>query len=93
MIERLCRNPQGIPMAEMSPLASVLMMILQKGAWVAAALMPLFAGIVLWQRWTPAGLVLQHGDAGFLGLLAVLFLLAVYIVRSIGKEFRKNSGS
>ncbi len=73
-------------MAEMSPLARVLMLILQRGSWVAAGLVALFAGILVWQRYTPDGFVWQPGDTGFLGLLAVLFLLAVYLVRSIGKE-------
>jgi hypothetical protein len=75
-------------MAEMSPLARVLMMILQKGSWAAAGLLALFAGILLWQRHTAEGFIFQQGDKGFLGLLAVLFLLAVYLVRSIGKEIR-----
>ncbi len=73
-------------MAEISPLVSVLMRILQKGSWVAGGLLALFAGILLWQRYTPAGFVWQAGDKGFLGLLVVLFALAVYLVRSIGKE-------
>jgi hypothetical protein len=78
-------------MAEMSPLARVLMMVLQKGSWVAAALLALFAGILLYQRWTPDGLVLQNGDLGFLGVLAALFLLAVYLVRGIATEVRDHS--
>jgi hypothetical protein len=78
-------------MAEMSPLARVLMMVLQKGSWVAAALLALFAGILLYQRWTPDGLVLQKGDLGFLGVLAALFLLAVYLVRGIATEVRDHS--
>jgi hypothetical protein len=73
-------------MAEMSPLARVLMTILQKGAWVAGTLVALFAGILVWQRYTPSGFVWQPGDKGFLVVLAVLFLLAVYLVWSIGKE-------
>lgn len=78
-------------MAEMSPLARFLMVILQKGSWAAAALLALFAGILLFQRWTPDGLVLQKGDVGFLGVLGVLFLLAVYLVRGIGREVRDHS--
>jgi hypothetical protein len=78
-------------MAEMSPLARLLLVILQKGSWAAAALLALFAGILLFQRWTPDGLVLQTGDVGFLGVLGVLFLLAVYIVRGIGKEVGDHS--
>jgi hypothetical protein len=92
MMGLLCRNPKGIPMAEMSPLARVLMGILQKGSWVAGGLLALFAGILLWQRYTPEGFAWQQGDKGFLGLLGVLFLLAIYLVRSIAKEVRNNSG-
>jgi hypothetical protein len=73
-------------MAEMSPLARLLMGILQKGAWVAAVLVALFAGILVWQRHTPQGFVWQQGDKGFLILLGLLFVFALYLVRSIGKE-------
>jgi hypothetical protein len=73
-------------MAEMSPLARLLMTILQKGSWAAGALMVLFAGILLYQRWTPSGFLFEKGDVGFLGVLVALFLLAVYLVRGIKKE-------
>lgn len=79
-------------MAEMSPLARVLMGILEKGTWVAGGLLALFAGILLWQRYTPEGFVWQQGDKGFLGLLAALFALAVYLVRSFKKEMDKPGG-
>ncbi len=79
-------------MAEMSPLARVLMTILQKGSWAAAALLALFAGILLWQRYTPDGFAWQQGDKGFLGLLAVLFVLALYLVRSFKKEMNNPGG-
>jgi hypothetical protein len=77
-------------MAEMSPLARVLMGILQKGAWIAAALVALFAGILVWQRYTPGGFIWQQGDKGFLILLGVMFVFAVYLIRSIGKEVSNN---
>lgn len=77
-------------MAEMSPLAHVLLTILQKCSWVAGALMALFSGILLWQRYTPEGFVWQQGDKGFLGLLGVMFLIALYLVRSIGKEIGRS---
>jgi urea transporter len=79
-------------MAEMSPLARVLMGILQKGTWVAGGLLALFAGILLWQRYTPEGFVWQAGDKGFFGLLAVLFALAVYLIRSFKKEMDNPGG-
>jgi hypothetical protein len=92
MMNLLCRNLKGIPMAEMSPLARVLMTILQKGTWVAGGLLALFAGILVWQRYTPEGFAWQQGDKGFLGLLAVLFLLAIYLVRSFKKEMDNPGG-
>jgi hypothetical protein len=79
-------------MAEMSPLARVLMGILQKGTWVAGGLLLLFAGILVWQRYTPSGFAWQQGDKGFLGLLGVLFLLAVYLLRAFKKEMDKPGG-
>jgi hypothetical protein len=79
-------------MAEMSPLARVLMGILQKGAWIAAGLLALFAGILVWQRYTPGGFVWQQGDKGFLILLGLLFLLAAYLIRSIGREVGGSGG-
>jgi hypothetical protein len=90
MVVALCLIAKGIPMAEMSPLARFLMTLLQKGSWIVGGLMALFAGILLWQRYTPEGFVWQHGDKGFLGLLVVLFLAAVYLVRSIGKEIERS---
>jgi urea transporter len=79
-------------MAEMSPLARFLMSILEKSTWVAGGLLALFAAILLWQRYTPEGFAWQQGDKGFLGLLAVLFALAVYLVRSFKKEMDKPGG-
>jgi hypothetical protein len=78
-------------MPEMSPLAGVLMIVLQRCTWVAAALVALFAGILVWQRYTPAGFVWQQGDKGFLIMLGVLLVFAVYLIRSIGKEVGKAS--
>jgi hypothetical protein len=92
MVCVLCSNPKGIPMSEMSPLARVLMGILQKGSWFAGGLLLLFAGILLWQRYTPEGFAWQQGDKGFLGLLVVLFLLAIYLVRSFKRELDKPGG-
>jgi hypothetical protein len=79
-------------MAEMSPLIRLLMSILQKGTWGAGALLALFAGLLLWQRYTPDGFAWQPGDKGFLGLLGVLFLLVLYLVRSFKKEMDKSGG-
>jgi hypothetical protein len=80
-------------MAEMSPLARVLIGILQKGSWAAAALIVIFAGILCYQRYSPeAGFVFKPGDFGFLGILAAMLALAVYLVRAIAKELQKPGG-
>jgi hypothetical protein len=74
-------------MPEMSPLGRVLMKVLQKGSWGAGALALLFAAILIYQRTTPeGGLAFRSGDAAFLGVLAALFALAVYLVRGIARE-------
>lgn len=75
----------------MSPLAKVLVSILRWGSMGSAGLLMLFAGIFIWQKWTPAGPVLTRQDWGFLGVLAALLLLAIYLVRSIAKEIANNS--
>lgn len=73
-------------MVEMSPLARIFLVILHRGSWASAVLLALFAGILLWQRWGDEGLALQRGDVGFLVILGLLFLLAVYLVRAIRRE-------
>jgi hypothetical protein len=73
-------------MTEMSPLSSILMRLLRAGIWGTMAFLLFFAGLLLFQRWTPEGLVLQRTDYGFLTVLGALFLLAIYLVRGIRKE-------
>ncbi len=78
---------------QMSPLARVLVSILNKATWGAGVLLLAFAGILIFQRLTPEGSVIfKQGDLGFLGVLAALFLLAVYIIRSIKKEMERPGG-
>jgi hypothetical protein len=80
-------------MAEMSPLARILMGVLQKGAWGAAGLILLFAGLMCYQRYQPGtGFVFKDGDFGFLAVLLALLVLAVYLVRGIKKEMQKPGG-
>ena len=74
----------------MSPLGAVLLSILRWGSCGAAALLVLFAGILLYQRRTSSGAIeLQQGDLAFLGVLGALLILAVYLVRGIASELRK----
>lgn len=73
-------------MVEMSPLARILLNVLHKGAWASAVLLVIFSGILLWQRWGGSGFMFRPGDIGFLVLLGLLLLLALYLVRAIGRE-------
>ncbi len=78
---------------QMSPLGSFLMRILRSGVWGASALLLLFAGILIYQRLTPEGsVVFQKGDIGFLGVLAVMMALAIYLVCGIKKEMEQPGG-
>jgi hypothetical protein len=78
-------------MSEMSPLAKFLMHILRNGSIGAAALLLLFAGISVYQKITPDGhLAMTRQDWSFLGVLAALFILAIYLVRSIAAEINRN---
>jgi hypothetical protein len=51
-----------------------------------------FAGLLLYQRWTAEGVVLQRTDYGFLAVLGAFFLLAIYLVRGIARELNKPGG-
>jgi hypothetical protein len=76
----------------MSPLGRFLVGVLHKGSWAAAALLVAFTCILLYQRKTPDGFQFQQGDYGFLGVLAALLILAVYLVRAIKKEINNPGG-
>jgi hypothetical protein len=75
----------------MSPLAVFLMLILRNGSIGAAALLVLFAGIEVYQHISPEGqLVMTSQDWRFLGVLAALIVMALYLVRSIAKEIENS---
>jgi hypothetical protein len=66
------------------------MVVLRNGSIGAAGLMALFIGINIWQHITPDHkLVIEGNDRGFLGVMIVLLVFAVYLVWSIGKELKK----
>lgn len=79
-------------MSQMSPLARLLVTILRWGSMASAGLILVFAGILTWQRWTPAGPQFVRADWVFLGVLALLLALAIYLVRGIAREIANNSG-
>ena len=78
-------------MSQMSPLAKLLVSFLRWGSMGSAGLLAIFVVIFLWQKWTPTGLVLSRQDYGFLGVLVVLMVFALYLIRAIAKEIAANS--
>jgi hypothetical protein len=79
-------------MSEMSPLAKGLMLILRNGAIGSAGLLVLFICIEIYQRRGPDGhLNMNRQDWGFMGLLIVLFFVAIFLARAITKEVKNNS--
>jgi hypothetical protein len=77
-------------MSDESPVGRLIMVVLRNGSIGAAALMALFIGINLWQHITPdKQLVIEGNDRGFLGVMVVLLVFALYLVWSIGKELKK----
>ena len=89
----LCpRRKATIEMSQMSPLARLLISILRWGSMGSAGLLLVFAGILTWQRWTPGGPQFTRADWVFLGILAALLALALYLVRAIAKEISDHSG-
>ncbi len=77
-------------MSDSSPIGRLILVVLRNGSIGAAALMALFIGINIWQHITPDGqLLIKGNDRGFLGVMIVLLLFALYLIWSIGKEMRK----
>lgn len=76
-------------MSEMSPLLRLLVGVLNKGAWGSAVLLALFIGLLAWQRYTPQGLALRPGDAGFFIVLGVMLALAIYLVIATRRELAR----
>ena len=82
-------------MAEMSPSSRVLMGVLRKGSWAAAALLMLFLPVFCCgNAMTPDGGLSLHPAAitGSIGAVVALFALAVYLVRAIGREMDTSGG-
>ncbi len=75
---------------QMSPLRQLILSVLRWGTYGATGLLVLFAGILLLQRRTTTGAVeFQQGDLAFLGVLAALLVLAVYLMRGIARELNR----
>jgi hypothetical protein len=73
----------------MSPLSRFLMQALRYACWASAGVIVLFAGIFLYQRWGGRGIRFYSGDLSLLVVLAVLFLLAIYLVRALSSELNR----
>ncbi len=77
-------------MSDNSPVGKLILLVLRNGSIGAAALMVLFIAINLWQHITPEKqLVIEGNDRGFLGVMVLLLVFALYLVWSIGRELKK----
>lgn len=74
-------------MNDMSPLGRLILRAMRAGSFFAAGCILLFMAILVWQKWLsqPAPSA-NNGDFVFLGILAVLFVGALWLARSMGKE-------
>ena len=72
-----------------SPLGRLLLRAMRAGAVGAAGFLAFALVAILWQRHEAAGgFALRQGDAGFLVVAGVMLLLALWIIRAIGRELR-----
>ena len=76
-------------MSDMSPLARLLLRAMRAGAVGAAGFAVLAIGIEAAKRWAAGSWMGSRADLTFLGVLAGLFLGALYLARSITRELRK----
>jgi hypothetical protein len=73
-------------MSDMSPLGRLILRAMRAGALFAAGCILLFTGILIWQKWLSQSAVASKGDFVFLGVLAFLFVGALWLARSVSKE-------
>ncbi len=69
-------------MSDMSPLQRLLLKAMRYASLGAAILLLGFLVLALWQKWT--GLTTQ--DYGFMGIVGLVLLGAVWLFRAIGRE-------
>jgi hypothetical protein len=76
-------------MSDMSPLQRLLLKAMRYASLAAAILLLVFLILVLWQK---AGAGLTAQDYGFVGIVGLMLLGAVWLFRAIGREM-KSPGS
>ena len=70
-------------MSDMSPLQRLLLKAMRYVSLGTAVLLFAFLALVLWQK---AGIGLTRQDYGFVGIVGLMFLGAVWLFRAIGRE-------
>jgi len=74
-------------MSDMSPLARLILRAMRVGSFFAAGCVLLFTGILIWQKWlSQTAPPATNGDIVFLAILVILFVGALWLARSVGKE-------
>lgn len=75
-------------MSDMSPLGRLILRAMRAGSLFSAGCILLFMGILIWQKWLSQSAPAQasNGDFFFLGFLALFFVGAIWLARSVSKE-------
>ncbi len=78
-------------MSDMSPWARLILRAMRVGVLGVAGFAVLFICIKAAQHWVAGGFgSMSRADATFFAVLAVLFLGALYLARSITRELRRS---
>jgi xanthine/uracil permease len=77
-------------MSDMSPLGRLILQAMRVGSIFVAGCVLFFMGILIWQKWlSQAAPPAVRGDFVFLGILAVLFVGALWLARSVSRELKR----
>ena len=77
-------------MSNISPLQRLL---LKSMRWLCLGTAVLLFGFLILLLWQKAGTSLATPDYGFLAIVMLMLLGAVWLFRAIGRELEKNSGA
>jgi hypothetical protein len=76
-------------MSDMSPLGRLILRAMRAGSIFAAGCVLLFMGILIWQKWlSQSAPPAKNADFVFLAVLALLFVGALWLARSVNKELK-----
>ncbi len=77
-------------MSDFSTLPKLVLMIVRLMCLAISGLLALIIGLLLWVRHTDGAFQFQQGDKATIMLMAVLIVVALFLVRIIGKEILRT---